>query len=100
MRWILVCCSFALFTATATTADAADVWSDPAPGIRQLVRTVAGPIRYVAITIDLSRPEYFLRVTRPDERALSRCAFVSSRKRARRRERVAKRGIYSSSTIS
>lgn len=63
--------------AASQVAFAADVWTDPAPGIRQLVRTAPGPVRYVAVTIDLTRPEYYIRVTRPDERARTTSSWAN-----------------------
>lgn len=67
-RWMVSQFVALALLGAASTASAADVWTDPAPGIRQLVRTDPGPVRYVAVTIDLSRPEYYVRATRPEER--------------------------------
>lgn len=49
------------------SAAAADVWTDPAPGVRQLVRTAPGPVRYIAVTVDLERSDLYIRATRPEE---------------------------------
>lgn len=56
---------------------AADVWTDPAPGVRQLVRTVGGPNRLVGVVVDLGRPEFYIRVTRPGERAQTTSAWAA-----------------------
>jgi len=57
-----------LILSVSAVAEAADTWTDPAPGVRRLVRTAPGPIRINAAVIDFSRSDLYLRVTRPEER--------------------------------
>lgn len=59
----------------AGTAHAADVWSDPFPGIRYLYRTTDEPKRIHALVVDLSRPEISLRATRDDEKGRTTTSF-------------------------
>lgn len=67
----------AALVALPSSATAEDTWTDVAPGIRQLVRTAPGPLRYVAVTIDISRPEVDIRVTKPGERAQQTSAWAN-----------------------
>ncbi|MFU8805421.1 MAG: phosphodiester glycosidase family protein, partial [Bradymonadaceae bacterium] len=56
---------------------AQDVWTDPAPGVRHLVRTAPGPIRFHAAVIDLNRSDLYVRATRPDERGRTPSNFAN-----------------------
>ncbi|QED30047.1 phosphodiester glycosidase family protein [Microvenator marinus] len=56
---------------------AADTWTDPAPGVRRLVRTAPGPIRINAAIVDFSRQDLYMRVTRPEERGRTVSNFAN-----------------------
>lgn len=53
-------------------------WSEPMPGVRLLEFTAAGPHHVYVVEIDLSRPEFQLRTTRPDERGQTVSAFAQN----------------------
>lgn len=59
-------------------AFAADTWTDPAPGIRQLVRTNGSPNRLVGVVVDISRPEYYIRATKPGERGRTTSSWAAN----------------------
>jgi hypothetical protein len=53
-------------------------WSEPMPGVRYLEFTAAGPHHVHVVEIDLSRPEFQLRTTRPDERGQTVSNFAQN----------------------
>jgi len=62
--------------APAPAAWAADRWTDPHPGIRQLVRTASGPRRIYALEIDLCHRGIALRATKSGERGRTVSSFA------------------------
>lgn len=67
-RWYVTVLLLVFSVLAPSAGFAADTWTDVAPGVRQLVCTAPGPLRYVAVTVDLNRSEYHIRATRPNER--------------------------------
>ncbi|MFH1810131.1 MAG: phosphodiester glycosidase family protein [Pseudomonadota bacterium] len=59
----------------ATPSSAADVWSDPFPGIRYLHRSTTQPKEIHALVVDLTHPAIFLRATKSDERGRTVTSF-------------------------
>jgi phosphodiester glycosidase/carboxypeptidase family protein len=67
----------ALVVLCGGTAAAADVWTDPYPGIRHLERMVANPASHVhAVLIDLTRRDLRLRATRYADRGRTVSRFA------------------------
>jgi hypothetical protein len=64
-----------LFAAAGTPAFAADVWTDPFPGIRYLHRSTDEPKEIHALLIDLLRPEISLRATKNNEKGRTTTSF-------------------------
>ncbi|MCK6547744.1 phosphodiester glycosidase family protein, partial [Myxococcota bacterium] len=56
-------------------AHAADVWTDPFPGIRYLHRSTNEPKEIHALLVDLTRPEISLRATRDGEKGRTTTSF-------------------------
>jgi len=67
----------AALIALSSPAHAADTWTNIAPGIEHLFRTTGEPNEIHAVTVDLSRPEIYLRATREDERQRTTSSFAS-----------------------
>jgi hypothetical protein len=59
----------------SSTAWAADVWTDPFPGIRYLHRSTSEPKEIHALLVDLTRPELSLRATRDGEKGRTTTSF-------------------------
>jgi hypothetical protein len=60
----------------SSTSLAADNWTDPYPGIRQLHRTIPGQNIHASV-VDLSRPELYIRATRRSERQRTTTSFAN-----------------------
>ena len=56
-----------LLAVVAATANAADVWTTPYPGVRMLARTTSRPIRLWALEVDSCAPGIRFRVSAPSE---------------------------------
>ncbi len=63
---------------TYRSAEAADTWSDPHPGIRRLDRTATGPLRIHALVVDLCAPGISVRATAPSEKQQRPSTFAQS----------------------
>ena len=77
-RWI---CGFwaAAALAAATPAQAADVTTDPYPGVRHVVRTAGTPaVRAHVVVIDLTSAEIALHATTPDRRGQKPSAWAAA----------------------
>jgi hypothetical protein len=57
-----------LVVGSAESAQAADTWSEPYPGVEYLQRTTSVPQRIHAVRVDVSRKDIRLRATRPADR--------------------------------
>lgn len=69
---------FALFSALfLPQALAADTWTTPHPGMRQLYRTASGPNKIHALEVDLCRAGVGVRATKPNERERTTSSFGS-----------------------
>lgn len=64
--------------ALAMFGDVTKTWSEPAPGVRYLFFTAPGPHRVHVVEVDLTREEYALRTTRPEERGQTTSRFAQS----------------------
>jgi hypothetical protein len=64
-------------TVVATPVAAQDTWTTPSPGVRQLVRLTSGPRRVVAVEIDLTRSDLYIRATRREERGRTTTSFAN-----------------------
>jgi|GEM_PF-354467 len=62
----------------APAARAADVWTEPYPGVRYLHRSTAEPKEIHALVVDLTRPGLRLRATRRSEKGQTVSAFASA----------------------
>jgi len=62
----------------AAPAMAADVWTDPFPGIQYLHRSTAEPKEIHALVVDLGEPTLFLRATLSAERGQNVSSFASA----------------------
>ncbi len=62
----------------APLALAADTWTSVVPGIDRLYRTTSDPNEVHVVTVDLTRPEIWLRVTQEWDRQQTVPAFASS----------------------
>ncbi len=71
----LSCTLLLLLFLPTRSADAADVWTNVAPGIDRLVRTAAGPHVVHAVIVDLSHPGTSLRATRDGENGRTTTSF-------------------------
>jgi hypothetical protein len=71
---LLVLVAFCLAAPTL----AADVWTEPYPGIRYLHRSTSEPKEIHAVVVDLDRPGIRLRATRRSEKGQTVSAFASA----------------------
>jgi MYXO-CTERM domain-containing protein len=69
--------ALALLAAAPRPALAADVWTEPFPGVRYLHRSTSEPKEIHALIVDLSRPELTVRATREQEKGRTTSSFAS-----------------------
>lgn len=72
-RLLLVACA----ALAALPAFAADVWSEPHPGVQYLHRSTSEPKEIHALIVDLSRPEIRIRTTKEDEKGRTPSSFAN-----------------------
>jgi hypothetical protein len=75
MRNVVV--ALCLLVASALPSRAADVWTEPAPGVRYLHRSTDDPKEIHALVVDLTTPGLRLRATRRSEKGQTVSAFAA-----------------------